>query len=214
MKSLSNREFLRQIIKLYHSARKPKFINKKISRGRSHSISSSAEDLFAYYLSGHIKCDHIYIDQPINVPSFNNPICPDLVVVRNNRIIAFIDLKMDIGWNRKGLYFLCKKHHSKLDSIKGKQCKLKEGTSKKDYSYIADRKLSYNIVLISNQNVNSRILEGQITQSKSLNPNVEVFVLTEKEHPNTYGIKIEDLMKKIKINNDQFKKLIKKLIKI
>ncbi len=213
MKSLSNREFLHQVIRLYRSARKPKFINKKISRGRSHSISSIVEDLFAHYLSRYIKCDHIYIDQPVSISGFDNRIYPDLVIIRNNRIAAFIDLKMDVGWNRGGLYDLCKKHYSKIDAIRGKKCKLREGINKKDHFYITDKKLSYNIVLISDQNVGLRTLNDQIKQSLDFNPDIEIFVLTTEEHPNAYGIEIKDLMKKIKINNDAFKKLVKKLNK-
>ena len=140
MKKIANREFIRQVIRLYRSARRPKFINKKVSRGRSHSISSAVEDLFACYLASNIKCDHIYTDQPISVPGVDRQVYPDLVIVRNNRIVALIDLKMDMGWNRGGLYTLCKKHYNRINKIRGKECRLREGVSKKQHSYIIGKK--------------------------------------------------------------------------
>lgn len=208
---MNNREFVLGVIKLYQSAREPKFVNQKISRGKSHSISSLTEDLFAHFLSGQIECDHIYIDQPINIDGFKNLICPDLVTVRDNCITAFIDFKMDMGWNRYGLYDLCKKQYDRLKKARGKKCKLKEGISKKEHFYIIDREATFSVVIFTDRNINQDLLKRQVQKSLDLKPDLEIFILTSRKHPNEYHISPEDLIQKVEIRDDEFKKLINRL---
>lgn len=208
---MNNYEFVLEVIKLYQSAREPKFVNQKISRGRSRSISSSVEDLFAHYLSGQIECDHIYINQPISIDGFKNLIYPDLVIVRDKRIIAFIDFKMDMGWKRDGLYDLCRKQYDRLKKARGKKCKLKEGVSKREYFYIIDKKATFAIVIFTDRNISPNLLMSQLQKSSELKPNLEVFVLTAQEHPNEYNISPEDLIQKMEIRDNEFKRLINRL---
>ena len=208
---MNNHEFVLEVIKLYQSAREPKFVNQKISRGRSRSTSSLAEDLFAHFLSGQIECDHIYIDQPISIDVFKNPIYPDLVIVRNKRITTFIDFKMDMGRNRNGLYDLCKKQYDRLKKVRGKECKLKEGISKKEHFYIIDKKATFSVVIFTDRNINPNLLKSQVQKSLDLKPDLEIFILTSREHPNKYHISPEDLIQKMEIRDDEFKKLIDRL---
>ena len=116
-----------------------------------------------------------------------------------------------MGWNRNGLYNLCKKKYDQLKKIKGKKCKLKEGINKEEYFYTIDEKATYSIVIITDRNINQDLLNRQLEKSLSLKPYVEVFILTTKEHPNEYNISPEDLIQKIEIRNNEFKKLIGKL---
>lgn len=84
---MTNQDFILNIIKLYQKSRETSFYNKKIKRGRSRSISSSAEDLFALYLADKIDCDFIFVDQPISVIGHKSQFYPDIVVIKNNNII-------------------------------------------------------------------------------------------------------------------------------
>lgn len=120
---------------------------------------------------------------------------------------------MDLGWNRDGLYSFCEKYKKYLAEIKNKQCKLRDESTKEDKHYTISKKVSYNIVIVSGQNINPRKLKEHQINVKKLGKEVELFVLSEKEHPNTYGYTKEDLIKRIKINDIEFDKLIKKLNK-
>lgn len=208
---MNNREFVFEVIRLYQSARNSKFPNRKISRRRSHSTSSSVEDLFAHFLSGQIECDHIYIDQPISIDGFKNPIYPDLAIVHNNHITAFIDFKMDLGWNRDGLYDLCKKQYDRLKKARGKKCKLKEGISKKEHFYVIDGEATFSVVIFTDRNINQDLLRHQVQKLLDLRPDLEIFILTSREHPNEHHISPEDLIQKMEIKDDEFKKLINRL---
>ena len=210
---MNERDLIYKITTLYRTARKSKFPNKKIKRGRSHSIASSVEDLFARFLMNKAKPGLIYVDQPISIEGFKTQNYPDISIVHNNIITAFCDLKIDMGWNRTGLFSLCKKQNKWIGNVVGKKCKIRDGVTKTDSFYHTSGGATYNIVLISSQNINQALLNKQIQNSKRFNPKVEVFILTSGEHPNTYGISIKNLMKKILINKSEFKRLFEKLSK-
>ena len=211
---MTHRQFLLQVIELYHKARKPIFHNSKIKRGRSNSIASAVEDLFAKFLIDKIRCDAIYIDQPISVVGFKSQIYPDLVIVRKNKIIALCDIKMDLGFKRNEFYNFCKKQAKLLNKYRGSKCKIKirNGLMKEDKYLTIDKKATLNIVIVSNRNINQTILEKHIKDVKNLGSNsgIEVFVLFQG-HPNESGYTIGELMKRIKINLLEFSRLIKKL---
>lgn len=208
---MNENDLIYKIITLYRTARKPKFLSKKIKRGRSHYIASPTEDLFAYFLINKVKPDLIYIDQPISVDGFKAPKCPDISIVHDNVITGFCDLKMDMGWKRAGLFDLCREHNEWIKSVRGKKCKIRDGITKIDSFYRISKKVTYNTVLVSDKNINQSLLNKQLKNSEKFNPEVEVFVLTSGKHLNTYGISIENLMEKITIDKNAFKRLIKKL---
>lgn len=217
---MKERDFVKKIIELYRSARISKFPDPKIRRGRSHSISSFAEDLFAKYLIGKIKADFIYVDQPISIRGSKAQSYPDIVVVKNSKLIAFCDLKTDLGFNRDGLFALCKKHNFWLKRVAGKNCKIRDGVTKKDYIFKINKSASYNIVLISGRNINKEKLYNQIQKSKKFSPKIDIFILTEgkndknrkqyKVHLNDYGKSLRELLDRVK-SRDDFSRLVKKL---
>lgn len=208
---MNNKAFIYGIVKLYRKARKSKFPDKIIKRGRSHSISSSAEDLFALFLVRKIYPDVIFIDQPISVNGFKIQNYPDIVVTYKKTITAFCDLKMDIGRKRSDLYNICNHHYRWLKKIRGRQCKIRDGITKKDSFYKISPRATYSVILISDKNINKDVLKKHIGKIRKLSPIVELFVLTSREHPNTYGISIDDLIKKIEIRDYEFLKLVDKL---
>lgn len=208
---MNEKEFLTKVIELYHKARKPLFANSKIRRGRSHSVSSDVEDLFAAFLIDKIKCDLLYVDQPISIEGYKAQIYPDIVVVKNKQLTTLCDVKMDLGWKRKELYNFGKRHASLLLKVRGKKCKVRDGVTKKDVYYKIAKNASLNIVIISNQNISPAILADHLEKIKPFSKIVRVFILTKGEHPNTYGISIQKLLKKIVIDKEAFSELIRKL---
>jgi len=203
--------FILDIIKLYQEARVSKFENKNIRRGRSRSVSSDAEDLFALFLFKNITCDLIYVDQPISISGRKAQFYPDVVIIKNNKITAFCDLKMDLGWKRKELSNFCEKTNVLLKQIKGKDCKIRDGVTKEDKYYVIDKDVSFNIVIVSDQNINPRTLKNHEENIKILGRDIELFILSKKEHPNTYGYVPIELLEKIEVEDSEFNRLINKL---
>ena len=194
---MDNKGFIFEIIKLYQKARVSKFKDKKIRRGRSHSISAEAEDLFASFLLKKIGCDLVYVDQPISISGRKAQFYPDIVVIKNNKVVAFCDLKMDLGWKRSGLYIFCKKLKISLNQIRNKDCKIRDGITKEDKHYTIHPDASFNVVVVSDQNINPNMLKNHEKNIKKLGKDIELFVLSRKEHPNTYGYAPRELLKKI-----------------
>ncbi len=208
---MNEKQFITKVIESYHTAREPLFSNPKIRRGRSHSVASKIEDLFALYLVNKIKSDQIYIDQPISVVGSKAQIYPDIVIVKNKKITALCDVKMDLGWKRNELYNFCKRHASLLKKIRGIKCKIRDGQTKEDIYYQIDKKACLNIVIISDQNINKTLLAKHIKKIEPFKNVVRVIILTSGEHPNTYRISTSDLLKKLVINIQSFTILIKAL---
>jgi hypothetical protein len=208
----TEKDLITEIISLYHKARETKFSNDKIFRGRSHSISSAIEDLFAHYLTNNIECAYILIDQPLKIEGIKNKnIYPDLAIVQKDEIIVLLDLKTDLGWNRDGLYDLCKKHSWLITKIKGSRCSFKNGNTKEIKELVLSKKVIYDVVIVSGKNVNKEKLNKQIALSRKLKPKIDIFVLTDKIHPNQYNISKKEIISKLEINKVDFKKMFDKL---
>ncbi|KKS70128.1 MAG: hypothetical protein UV40_C0004G0001 [Parcubacteria group bacterium GW2011_GWA1_42_7] len=208
---MDNEDFILNIIKLYQKARETGSDNKKIRRGRSHPISANSEDLFALFLIDKINCDFIYVDQPISIVGRRGQIYPDIVIVKDGIITSFCDLKMDLGWKRRELFSFCKTKKNKLSQIRGKQCKIRDGLTKKDKIFTISSKLSFNVVILSDQNIKAEILRDHRKKIGSLGADVGLFILSGREHPNTYGFTPDELLKRIDIKNEAFNELIEKL---
>lgn len=208
---MTPQEFFLKIIRAYQDARIPSFADVKIRRGRSHAISSVAEDLFAYYLiSNDPGIDTVYVDQPMYFKDAKKSIYPDITVVRGNVITAFIDLKMDLGWNRNRLYDLCKNHAQTISQVAGQDCILKDGATKEAKACSVAAHASYNVAIVSSRNINPELLKKQLDQALGLKPQVEVFVLSDSAHPNQYGIEPEELAKTFRIDLNAFTKIVNK----
>lgn len=210
-KSLTKTDFIFKIIQLYQLSRKSKYSHDKIKRGRSHSISSLAEDLFAKYLVENIECDEIFVDQPISVESVKKISYPDIVIVRGDTIIGTCDLKVDLGWNREGLVELCEKSFEYLKEIQGKKCKINNGLiTKKIKYYKISNKCFHNVVIISNKNIKAENLEEQRKiVKKKFKSLINVFILSSDAHLGTYGVTAKKLMKKVSVRESEFDELLK-----
>ncbi len=208
---MNSQEFIYRVIKLYHSARRPKFPNHKIKRGRSRSISPFLEDLFALFLVDQVRCEKIYVDQPISVSGIKDQNYPDISIVRGGKITSFCDLKTDLGWNRRGLVDLCRHHYRWVQRARGRGCTLKDGVTKEVSLHQISKHASYNVVILSKHNINPELLSTMRTKAKVFSPAVDVFVLTSKEHLNKYGIAPKALLKKVLPPEPDFRELLHKL---
>lgn len=209
---MSPQEFLERIIRLYQDARISKYADSKISRGRSHSISSVVEDLFANYLIlSDGKIDKILVDQPVFVEGVKSTFYPDITVIRNGKISAFFDLKMDLGWNRDGLSGLCEKDKQLVEAIRSKSCTFKDGSTKVRGTYDISDSAVYDIVIISDQNIAKPKLDAQLTGVESLSDFVKVHILSKNEHPNTYGLEPAELLAKIELQEQAFTDILQRI---
>lgn len=203
--------FVEQVKELYKQARevKVKVNNSIIKRGRSHSISSHTEDLFAAFLAENLGKYKYFIDQPITIQGKKNAIYPDIAIVDdNNRIVNLLDLKMDLGFNRKGFVDFCMNKESLIEEIRNKSCHLKDGVTKEDEFLELDENIKYHVVIISDTNISREQLNENLEGTRSLK-NVCVYCLTSNEHPNTYK---KNKSMNIKVNTKEFDKLINNLL--
>jgi hypothetical protein len=209
---MTPQQFLLKIIGVYQDARISRYADEKIHRGRSHSISSVTEDLFASYL---IYADPaislIYVDQPLRVREYEKSFFPDIVIVKDEIITAFLDLKMDLGWKRRGLIDLCEKDQLLLSKIRGKSCTINDGVTKEKKTFTISSSAVYDIVVVSAENISKKLLADQLEGASKYGNDVSVHILTEKEHPNTYGYSPEDLISKIQINDDAFTEVVARI---
>lgn len=209
---MQSKALILKIVEAYHDARLSKAPNKRVRRGRSHSISSITEDLIAGYLVSNDKTiDTIYVDQPLSIRSKKKQIYPDLIIVRKGVIQAFIDVKMDLGWNRNGFFDLCSLHREIAKSVRGTECVIKDGITKQPVPLKISPTLSYNIIVISRTNISPRVLDEHIQKVSALQPDVDVFVLCDKNHPNAYGMEPKEIVKGLAVNESEFKRLLKKV---
>jgi len=203
-----------EVIRLYQSARQVRPAHHKVTRGRSRSISSDLEDLFALFLVNKIQCDHIYVDQPIAILEQRQPRCPDITIARDNQLTAFCDLKTDMGWDRKGLGPLCRRHYQWLHEARGKTARLneKKGAAKTGKSYEVSKRATYSVVILHEHNVKADLLRNDISAvRKQLGPDLDVFILTRGGHPNAYNIGARELRKTIHLRHDDLRALVNRL---
>lgn len=74
-------------------------IRSNISRGHSRSISTDVEDSVAIFISDILDDKiEIFIDSSIRVDKIHRP---DILIVKDNKVIALIELKAQMGWCRK-----------------------------------------------------------------------------------------------------------------
>lgn len=198
-------ELFRQLVYCYVNARKPAFYHPKIARGRSHTVSSKLEDLFAYFLSLNLTEDYQFlVDQPLNYG--RKQLYPDISLIQESVVRHMFDVKTDLGWKRNEFPQFCKDQQEKLAQFVGQQLSATDGVRKKKFKIRAFNPLNYHIVIISGQNISRSSLDDNLSQVSSL-PNVHVYVLFPEQHPNHYGDDIEDFIERVKVNTDDFDRI-------
>ena len=210
---MSPEEYFRKINELYRNARKPKFYNPNIKRGRSSSISSELEDLTALFISlnNPNRCDY-FTDQPMKF-SGSTPKYPDIVIQNSNGLIKnIIDVKADIGWDRSGLYSLCEEWEKRINSVKGTTTSFKQGIDKSIIDGQFSKNLKCHVVVITKENSGEEI-DNDYERVKRKLKNVCLYILSDGLHPNEYHLSISEIMEKIHIHHDDFDRLLSHIVK-
>ena len=201
------KEYFRKLVELYHQSRDPKYYNPNIYRGRSSSISSELEDLTALFiaLNNPHQCNY-FTDQPIRFEGSSTKY-PDIVIQNKDGIIKnLIDVKTDIGWNRKGMYSFCMEWERRIKSVKGTETEFRKGKSKEKLIGKFSDELKYHILVISKINSGKQI-ESDYKKVKVEMKNVFLYILSGKTHPNSYEFSQEETLNHININNQEFERL-------
>lgn len=208
-------EFFEKLIGLYREARKSKFCNPNIFRGRSASISSSLEDLFADFFAKNNpnQCTY-YIDQPMKFAGEENHKYSDIVIQNQDDVIEhLIDMKADIGWNRHGMLDLCLEWESRIEAAKGSDTSFKNGESKKTITGKFSNNLKCHVVIVAQENLAEKLLEDY-EQVKTQCKNVGLYILSSGKHPNEYGFAPKDLLKQIFIRTEDFDRLLSSIVAV
>ena len=215
--TMTDKELIDKIIDLYKTARLTTIQRKNVKRGRSHSVSSKVEDLFAIYIAELLSDrddtlpDNIelLVDQPFTYHTDKTySVYPDIAVIKDNTVIKLFDIKMDLGWNRDFFPF-CKEKQELIEEIRGLQVKAKNGATKDEKNYTIDQNVKYNIVIVSNENISKKKRDDNERQISTLEKNnVYVFILTEDIHPNNYN---EQTIENIKFRQNDLDNLRKEI---
>jgi hypothetical protein len=211
------REFIRKVIELYREARKPRFYHPSIKRGLSRAISGLSEDLLSYFLAVNLTEDYdIYTDQNITFHRGIKTIRPDSVIVKNNVIKHILDIKTDFGWMRDKITEFCRKKNEELINVKGTSGKVQilnhDGITKQEKVLELSDDLILHIVVISRENISKDKLDNHLQNVKNLKlEHIELYTLTSEMHPNVYEKPIEEVLKSIKIHQNEFIRLMDNL---
>jgi hypothetical protein len=205
----NSKKFVSKLISRYHEARKPIFEHSNIQRGRSRSISGEAEDLLAFFIAENLNRNYKYfIDQPLTTRRIK--IYPDILILNRMKCHNLIDVKMDLGWNRNRFISFCNKKSKLLQKLSNQPGKFKTNHEENEFRFHFGKYVGYHIVIISNKNITENKFNFNYSKANRIK-GIRVYALTGNIHPNEHGMNKKQKMKQIKINNDQFTKLLKNL---
>ncbi|MBK9216687.1 MAG: hypothetical protein IPM59_14040 [Chloracidobacterium sp.] len=198
---MENREFVERVANMYRDARVPIFPHPSIVRGRSHSIASKVEDLFARFVVDTLGDDAegvtIFVDQPIRPTCTNKTFYPDVALARGDRLVQMWDLKTDLGYDRGGFAQKCREKADLLGEIRG------------NVGFLSNRQINfsenlmYNVVVVSKRNIQQNLVEQHIDEIRVID-GVDAFFLTDDVHPNFNHWPVAEIMGAINILDEEF----------
>ncbi|SPY77123.1 hypothetical protein [Providencia rustigianii] len=210
-KNESPEDIIENLIFAYQDSRETYVENNRVFRGRSHSISGIFEDLFADYLSKNLPDSNQYfVDQPLFSSVANIRFFPDILIMNDGVSKNIIDLKLDFGWSRNKVFTFCDAWNEKIDKLKGASFTFNDGITKEKKNGFFSDNLKYHVVVSTKLNNGNNFIEIKDNVTKNLE-HVELYILTDKVHPNDYKSTPEERVKKIHIYIDEFSRLINKL---
>jgi hypothetical protein len=192
---MTKEQFIREVIEIYRKSRSILLPvgwtpDDKLRRGRNHVASGQMEDLFAYYLLSNYPCiEKICVDQPLSIlePGKKSPVIyPDLMLIQNNLIKALVDIKTDVGRNRKEVENLVIESSKAANNLRSKSLFYNDGMTKERFAIRSDDNLQNFIVVISKKNIKKTEVDGHIEKiqaNKELS-NTKLYFLTDGIHPN------------------------------
>lgn len=199
------KELFKQLVYLYRNAREPVFYHPSIKRGRSHSIATQVEDLFAFFLSLNLTKDYrFFVDQPLNFGK--RQFYPDISVVENGKLIHVFDVKTDLGWKRNEFSKFCEDKNKEIINFFNVKLSATDGINKKKFTINPASEFHYHVVVLSGLNIKKEKLEEHLNAISKLNY-VHAYVLFPNEHPNYYGDDVEQFINSVTINDEDFKRI-------
>ncbi len=202
---MSAKELFRQLVYVYVNARKPLFYHPNIRRGRSHSVSSKVEDLFAYFLSINLTEDYkFYVDQPMSIGK--NRLYPDIAVAKDGHVKHIFDIKTDLGWKRDKIVEFCSETQERLKIFENERLSIIDGITKKPTEIDTEKELFYHIIVLSGKNISKEKLDKAIKHVSTLDK-VNIYVLFPDVHPNAYVTDIECFIEQVEENEEDFNRL-------
>lgn len=184
-------------------------------RGGSRSVSAEAEDLLAGYLIECLPSDTIiFINQTITsvTEGARQYIKLDLVVLRGETITAVLDLKMDLGYKRDTFPSFWRDRDRRVRLLRGQRVTMMVGeeASLQSREYTFGAKARFFFVLVSDRNISREKLNGILAMRETMECS-DLFVLTGREHPNVYGLTVDDALDRLTVNEDEFARLAESL---
>jgi len=206
---MSPKGLFRELVNIYHNARNPFFYHPNIKRGRSHTIASKVEDLFAFFLSLNLTKDYQFlVDQPLN--KGKKQFYPDISIIDNGALIHAFDVKTDLGWKRNEFSNFCRDKNNEIKDFFRSELSATDGISKKKFTITTLPEFHYHVVVLSGCNIKKEKLEEHLSAIKKL-AYVHAYVLFPEDHPNYYGNDVEQFISSVKINEEAFERLEKAL---
>ncbi len=180
-------DFIDKIVDAYMVAKQlpEECQNLSLRRGKQASISTIAENWFGIYVASLFSNPNLeFIIEPIlsfrrEGKKRKQTIIPDLIIVENNVITHYFDLKMDLGFARNLTHYLQKKDALVRDMRSAKCNKSWIG----NFSF--SENIIYQMVIISEHN-SGKHFKDHLAFSKTLDT-VDVYVFSDKSsaHPNS-----------------------------
>lgn len=206
-KHFTEQDIIKELVKAYKVAGQPTYPHENLYRARNHSISSIGEDLIGAYLIKRLDNVKIFIDQPLSMTDKSySTRYPDLLVCEGSEIKNILEVKMDLGYQRKDFIDYCQKKEQWVSNIAGHQCILPRKREDKIPMNI-DERVKFHIIIFSENNGPKQFEKEIMPIVNESCPHIEVYVLTSGRHPNLSDLNLEG----IKINKDEFERLIKAL---
>jgi len=220
---MTHEELLLQVRNLYLEAREPRFFYDKkhnaISRCTSHSISSEYEDLLAQYCFELINDEtvEIFIDPQMKFPKLDLKnssgektfiFRPDIVIVKNNKIVFLIDAKTDLGYLKSIYTDVISKMNNTIGLLAGQYVEFNRRTKGviQKLEFSQQIKLAY--LVASNEYITK--IPVPYKDLNSSHSRVNIFFLSSGGHLNNYKNGVEEVGNGINVNESfiEFDKLI------
>jgi hypothetical protein len=175
--------------KIHHKYKESNFLIEgdggfNIKRGMAHVMSGYLEDLFALFIAKKIDKPEIefYVDKVTSIrfeidekaKSFK----PDLMIIENDVMTHYFDLKTNLGWNRNAENYLINKN-SFIANLKGRNAWIRDKVDKTVKDIKISQDLKYHMVVVFGGNINEEMMKNNFKISEEL-PNVHFDVLHNK----------------------------------
>lgn len=203
---MSAQEFFDHLVGLYQRARLPTFENPAIRRHRCRAVSGGLEDLLAHHLVvNHGEKYLAYVDQYLNLGT--KPVMYVDVLLRDRKtgqVQHFIDAKTDLGWSSEGLETLCERFKSQVERAKQVEPKLLDHEGTEQICTVAPDARCHIVIATR---VNGRGLTKDRIARIEREAGVNIFVLSDGEHPNSFSRQADARYPAKFIAESEFKRL-------